>query len=484
MLVRGRIVFCQGRCANAGKGGGSDLWMCRSAGTVGMRTSDGKRNLRTRWEDAVIQIPIFKKKQDTCVSMTAKERNGNEEKNNTFEGRDFLEEIFAVLTDMAVILFDLLIYSMIFKMKKNTLLYRALMIGGCGVILVFYFLGVYLWGIPASLAAAIFMTVPSFLLFLALSRHKGSRFLLTFCFVDTVTLIIAFIGRYVGILFQGGSIGAFVVVVVLFSGILAAGHKRLRTYHILLDTVDSGWGTMAFCTVLIYFFLIFFAAYPEPMIQRPEYAPSWLTFASVVLACYAVFLQSIRKTLHIQRQNERLEREKHLFQLVYLDALTCLYNRAAYVERVNTLERESGERAICCVMLDCNCFKQINDRFGHHVGDIVLCRVADALRAVFSETTEHLFRIGGDEFTVILPDSSPEQTEMLLANLAAALESVSDELGISISIAGGYACTRPGESIEDAFIRADAKMYQNKAVMNSQEAQRTRQSPSDDGPRG
>ena len=328
------------------------------------------------------------------------------------------------------------------------------------------------------------MTVPSFLLFLALSRHKGSRFLLTFCFVDTVTLIIAFIGRYVGILFQGGSIGAFVVVVVLFSGLLAAGHKRLRTYHILLDTVDSGWGTMAFCTVLIYFFLIFFAAYPEPMIQRPEYAPSWLTFASVVLACYAVFLQSIRKTLHIQRQNERLEREKHLFQLVYLDALTCLYNRAAYVERVNTLERESGERAICCVMLDCNCFKQINDRFGHHVGDIVLCRVADALRAVFSETTEHLFRIGGDEFTVILPDSSPEQTEMLLANLAAALESVSDELGISISIAGGYACTRPGESIEDAFIRADAKMYQNKAVMNSQEAQRTRQSPSDDGPRG
>ena len=87
--------------------------------------------------------------------MTPKERNGNEEKNNTFEGRDFLEEIFAVLTDMAVILFDLLIYSMIFKMKKNTLLYRALMIGGCGVILVFYFLGVYLWGIPASLAAAI-----------------------------------------------------------------------------------------------------------------------------------------------------------------------------------------------------------------------------------------------------------------------------------------------------------------------------------------
>lgn len=383
-----------------------------------------------------------------------------------------MEEIFTVLTDMAVIFFDLLIYSMIFKMKKNTLLYRVLLYSGCGAILLFYFAGVYLWGIPASLAAAVFMTVPSFLLFLALSRHKGSRFLLTFCFVDTVTLIIAFIGRYAGILFRGGSIWAFVVVVVLFLLLLATGHKRLRAYYILLDTVDSGWGAMAFCTVLIYFALIFFAAYPEPMIERPEYAPSWLTFAAVVLACYVVFLQSIRKTLHIQRQNERLEQEKRLFQLVYLDALTGLYNRAAYVERVNTLERErdNGARAIGCVMLDCNRFKQINDRFGHHAGDMVLRRVADALRTVFSETTEHLFRIGGDEFTVILPDSSPEQTETLLENLEAELKQASAELGVPVSIASGCAFTRQEESIENAFIRADMKMYQNKAALDCQGA--------------
>lgn len=374
-----------------------------------------------------------------------------------------MPDLFAVLTDVAVIFFDLLIYSMIFKLKKDTLLYRTLMYGGCGIILFFYFTGVYLWALPASLAAAVFMTVPSFLLFWALSRHKGSRFLLTFCFVDTVTLIIAFIGRYVGILFRGGSIWAFIVVLALFSILLAAGHKRLRAYHVLLDTVDSGWGMMAFSTVLIYFSLIFFAAYPKPMIQRPEYAPCWLTFAAVVLACYVVFLQSIRKTLHIQKQNEGLEREKHLFQLVYLDALTGLYNRAAYVERVNTLERERGTRIICCVMLDCNHFKQINDRFGHHAGDMVLRRAANAFRTVFSGETEYLYRIGGDEFSVILPDCPPERTEILLADLAAELKKASAELGILISIAAGYACTRPGEHIEDAFIRADANMYQNKA---------------------
>lgn len=379
-------------------------------------------------------------------------------------------DIFAVLTDVAVIFFDLLFYSMIFKLKKDTLFYRALMIGGCGVILLFYFLGVYLWGIPPSLAAAGFMTVPSFLLFLALSRHKGSRFLLTFCLVDTVSLIIAFIGRYVGILFQGGSVWAFLVVVILFSTLLIVGRKRIHGYHVLLDNVDSGWGLMAFCTVLIYFAMIFFAAHPKPMIERPEYAPNWLTFAAVVLACYVVFLQSIRKTQRIEEQNQRLQREKDLFELVYTDALTGLYNRAAYVERVNTLERERGTGTVCCVMLDCNRFKQVNDRFGHHAGDMVLQRTADALRAVFTRTTRFLFRIGGDEFAVILPDCTPERAETLLAELAAALESVSDELGIPISIAGGYACTRPGESVENAFIRADAKMYQNKAAMNGRDA--------------
>lgn len=378
-----------------------------------------------------------------------------------------MADIFAVLTDVAVIFFDLLIYSMIFKLKRDTPLFRALMYGGCGVILLFYFAGVYLWGIPASLAAAVFMTVPSFLLFLALSRHKGSRFLLTFCFVDTVTLIIAFIGRYVGILFHGGSVWAVAVVVTLFSILLIAGHRRLRAYHVLLDTVDSGWGAMAVAAVLIYFALIFFAAYPRPMVERPEYAPCWLAFAAVVLACYVVFLQSIHKTLHIQRQNERLEREKHLFQLVYLDALTGLSNRAAYVERVNDLERERGTRGICCVMLDCNHFKQINDRFGHHAGDMVLRRAADALRAVFSGTTDDLFRIGGDEFSAILPGCSLERAEDLLAELTAEMEKASAELGIPVSIAAGCVCVRPGEHIEDAFIRADADMYRNKATLNA-----------------
>lgn len=131
---------------------------------------------------------------------------------------------------------------------------------------------------------------------------------------------------------------------------------------------------------------------------------------------------------------------------MYTDALTGLYNRAAYVERVNTLERERGTRTICCVMLDCNHFKQVNDNFGHHGGDKVLRRAADAIRAVFSDTTEYLFRIGGDEFSVILPDCPPERAEALLADLTVELEHASMELEIPVSM-GRRPCLHPSGRI-------------------------------------
>ena len=97
---------------------------------------------------------------------------------------------------------------MIFKLKRETLLYRALMYSGCGVILFFYFAGVYFWKSRFSGCGRVYDGA-EFSAVLTLSRHKGSRFLLTFCFVDTVSLIVAFIGRYMGILFQGGSVWTF-----------------------------------------------------------------------------------------------------------------------------------------------------------------------------------------------------------------------------------------------------------------------------------
>ncbi len=103
-----------------------------------------------------------------------------------------------------------------------------------------------------------------------------------------------------------------------------------------------------------------------------------------------------------------------LIYLVYHDSLTGLYNRKAFFERLHeTLamaKRDQKEKNI--FYLDLDEFKRVNDEYGHHVGDGVLKEVAVRLKASLRET-DHICRIGGDEFVVILnnlkDESRPEE---------------------------------------------------------------------------
>ena len=103
-----------------------------------------------------------------------------------------------------------------------------------------------------------------------------------------------------------------------------------------------------------------------------------------------------------------------LIYLVYHDSLTGLYNRKAFFERMReTLaiaKRDQKKKNI--FYLDLDEFKRVNDEYGHHIGDGVLVEVAARLKASLRET-DHICRIGGDEFVVILnnlkDESHPEE---------------------------------------------------------------------------
>ena len=103
----------------------------------------------------------------------------------------------------------------------------------------------------------------------------------------------------------------------------------------------------------------------------------------------------------------------YLIYLVYHDTLTGLYNRKAFFERLkDTLayaRRDKNEKNI--FYMDLDKFKQVNDIYGHDVGDRVLVEVAARLKSTLRET-DHVCRLGGDEFTIILnnlTDSRPEE---------------------------------------------------------------------------
>jgi GGDEF domain-containing protein len=115
---------------------------------------------------------------------------------------------------------------------------------------------------------------------------------------------------------------------------------------------------------------------------------------------------------------ENAKRFREARQLADLDALTSLHNRRYFHE---TLGREVArahryDRRLALILLDLDDFKVVNDRIGHLAGDAVLAEVAERVREVV-RSADIACRVGGDEFAVILPESTLEDADQLYARL-------------------------------------------------------------------
>lgn len=379
-----------------------------------------------------------------------------------------METLIPIINDISVIIFNLILFVKMVRLRRDKTFYRLLMVGGCAVIVGAYFTATYILKWAASVSTLICMTIPSMLLFLYLSNCRDSRFFLTFCFVDTVSLIIAFISRYIGILtgFTGGIIG-LLVTDVLYIVIIWIGNPYFKKYTELLDVAKAGWTGMMLASFLIYFALIFFAAYPEPLVNRVEYGLVYLVFCAVVLSCYTVFIHSIVKTRKIYEQYCQLQQEKIYHKIAYTDVLTQLGNRASYVEKINGIQRNLRLfDSACCVVLDINNFKKVNDVLGHHAGDAVLVYAARLLKEIFCGEAEEVFRIGGDEFFILSLNCTESEIQEKVGLLEQKPLGDGEIIGVPVTFAAGYAFAEISESGEDtlekAFIRADRMMYQHK----------------------
>ena len=168
--------------------------------------------------------------------------------------------------------------------------------------------------------------------------------------------------------------------------------------------------------------------------------------------------QLLRFSKDLAVSNERLQR------LALTDALTELPNRRFAMER---LEQEwalskRGDRTLSCMMVDIDCFKPINDKFGHQAGDEVLKCVANTLRQS-ARTQDVVCRYGGEEFVVICPDTGIDAAykcaERLRLNVAA-LKFKSQENSIRLTVSIGVAQKKEGvASIERLLSRADECLY-------------------------
>ena len=160
---------------------------------------------------------------------------------------------------------------------------------------------------------------------------------------------------------------------------------------------------------------------------------------------------------------ENARRFREARQLADLDALTGLHNRRYFHE---TLARECSrahryERKLSLIVFDLDDFKEVNDRIGHLAGDTVLAEAAERVRDVV-RTADIACRVGGDEFAVILPESSLEDADQLYRRIQNAISSRPLGQGGKLFLSAGVAELRAEDDPVAFFQRADDALYRAK----------------------
>lgn len=148
---------------------------------------------------------------------------------------------------------------------------------------------------------------------------------------------------------------------------------------------------------------------------------------------------------------DRLHEHERLSRQAQCDPLTGVPHYRPFEERL--VAGAPGRTAVFAV--DVDDFKKINDQYGHQAGDHALLLLVDALRAALRDQ-DQLFRIGGDEFAVILDVSGANEVHAVSSRLLEAAR----QIGQTVSV--GAAVQLPGETGRETLLRADRALYQAK----------------------
>lgn len=159
----------------------------------------------------------------------------------------------------------------------------------------------------------------------------------------------------------------------------------------------------------------------------------------------------------------------------YFDSLTGIRNRLAYDKEIQLVEqgsREGGRTEYGIAMIDLNYLKVINDTYGHEYGNAAIVSLSKLICDIFVHSP--VFRIGGDEFAVILRNNDYDKIRSLEQEFNSKIERLREDDSLEpwekLSAAFGYALYDPASdnSADDVFKRADKNMYERKKAMKAE----------------
>jgi diguanylate cyclase (GGDEF)-like protein/PAS domain S-box-containing protein len=183
----------------------------------------------------------------------------------------------------------------------------------------------------------------------------------------------------------------------------------------------------------------------------------------------------VRATIHDISEARRLDRivkertsalevkNRELIHLAKTDCLTGLYNRI-YLDETLQNEQHRFERyqnTFGIILIDLDYFKQINDTYGHQIGDQALVEVAKLLKQ-HCRNIDTVARWGGEEFLIVTPETDMKGLKVIAENLRLNIESHSFPKAVMLTASLGITIFRKGDSIESFISRVDSALYEAK----------------------
>lgn len=180
-----------------------------------------------------------------------------------------------------------------------------------------------------------------------------------------------------------------------------------------------------------------------------------------ILTCTSLILEII--TLAIFFASSRINSD--VDNMAYTD-VTGIKNKLAYQNHINRLNEASDTFSVGVLMFDLNNLKKVNDNLGHEMGDRYIESFSAILACVQNERI-NAYRIGGDEFCVIMEKTNVVEMHQVLERLEKDVNAYNEKHNIKISYARGYEISTRDHYylMEELTKRADSRMYDNKRIM-------------------
>lgn len=253
--------------------------------------------------------------------------------------------------------------------------------------------------------------------------------------------------------------------------LLVDQRSETYTYFFMSATAFATGGVVsfypAFSMAIAYLFSIL-----GPCLLMAFLHPQECGDIGVLAGWYGFFLVLNTKRLH-REYHERIAQHKSLVHLSQKDGLTNIYNRRSFDRAFSERWKDYTERQLpnlCLILVDIDHFKQVNDTYGHPVGDVVIQRVATVIEQHCSRDSDLVARLGGEEFAVLLnlPHTAAmemaERIRCAIAEEAIHIEGHSKPVRVTVSIGLAQIGASPPKSQQAFYQMADAFLYKAKRL--------------------